>query len=185
METAQEEVREVRIEGYEDYSVDTKGNVWSYKKQPRKSLKFFKRDGYCIASFKSNNKTDKRSVHRLIAQAFIPNPEDKPFINHINGIRDDNRIINLEWCTQKENIIHAFHVLKVIPHMIGKVGILHHASKPIIQLSKCGDFVKEFPSIGEAERHTGISHSSIIKVMNGKLNTAGKFKWQYKEVTSV
>lgn len=67
------------------------------------------KDGYCkINIINENGKWTQTSIHRLVAKAFIDNPENKPCVNHINGKRDDNRVENLEWVTEKENVRHSF-----------------------------------------------------------------------------
>jgi len=66
--------------------------------------------GYVVVQITKNNITRQRFVHRLVAESFIPNPENKPTVNHKNGVKTDNRIENLEWCTQRENNIHALKI---------------------------------------------------------------------------
>ena len=73
------------------------------------------KDGYCQVYLFKNGKGVFRKVHRLVAEAFIPNPKKKPQVNHINGIKHDNRAENLEWVTVSENTFHAYRVLKIPP----------------------------------------------------------------------
>jgi hypothetical protein len=71
------------------------------------------------------NKAKKVFIHRLIADAFIPKIDGKSYVNHKNGIRTDNRIENLEWCTQSENMKHAYAVLGIVPSCLGVFGDKH------------------------------------------------------------
>lgn len=94
---------------YNDYAISNLGNLKSLKYGKEKPIKLQKDSkGYLKANLLSNGKTIRCRIHRLVAMAFIPNFENKEQVNHINGIKDDNRLENLEWCTAKENTKHAF-----------------------------------------------------------------------------
>lgn len=111
------------VDGYE---VSKTGNIRKKAIPPRQhhwSIKCtMNTTGYLTIT--RNHK--KYLIHRLIATAFIPNPQNKPFINHLNGVRNDNRIENLEWCTAGENNHHSMYVLgkRVIPISVFKNGVL-------------------------------------------------------------
>lgn len=107
-------------------------------------------------------------IYRLMAVAFIPNPENKAQVNHKNGNRKDNKLENLEWATPSENMMHKFRVLKSPP--VGE--------KPVIQLSLSGDTIQEFKSVLEAARQLGIDHRGITQCVLGYNKSASGFKWE-------
>lgn len=119
-------------------------------------------------------------VHRLVAEAFIPNPENKPEVNHIDGNKQNNNVSNLEWCSHSENNIHAYRVLGKKSHLEGKLGKNNPFSKRVLQI-KDGKIIAEFYGTGEASRQTNIGQDSICRCCNGKRKTAGGFQWTYKD----
>jgi hypothetical protein len=93
---------------YEEYSVNESGDVFSTKFNKVRKLKPFKHPkGYLLIDIWNDNQRKQMLVHRLIAETFISNPQNKPEVNHKNGIKSDNRVQNLEWNTPKENMNHA------------------------------------------------------------------------------
>ena len=99
------------VVGYEGlYQISSYGRLMSLHKQSNRLLKGkYDKDGYVEYALCRNGKVKYRRSHRLVAEMFIPNTEDKPMVNHINGIKDDNRVDNLEWCTNRDNTIHAWN----------------------------------------------------------------------------
>lgn len=175
------------IPGYENYRVSSIGRVrsdyiisgrWNKlvrRKYPMILRQDISHDGYLRVSLSKNGKPKHFMVHRLVAMAFIPNPDNLPEINHKDENTQNNVVSNLEWCTRKHNANYG-----TLPQRESEWGLNHPAkSIPVQQLYE-GEVIAEFPSINEAVRQTGISEKGIGRCCMGKQETSGGFKWRYK-----
>ncbi len=130
--------------------------------------------GYSTVCLFKNAKRKYCMVHRIVAMAFIPNQYNKSEVNHKDGNKINNHVSNLEWNTSTENKRHAYET--------GLNGGEHIPNrKRVSQYDISDQFIATFPSIAEAERKTGIRHSSIWMCCNHKYKTAGGYIWKYTD----
>lgn len=172
------------IKDFPGYFVTDDGRVYSRKEYKNSSgrikrIQQVEHKGYKQVFLSEKGIVKNCRVHRLVANAFIPNDCNKPYINHKNGIRSDNRVDNLEWCTSKENSEHAFKILKHKSSMFGRYGI-HNPKSKIIQQIKDGVVIAEFYGTGEIKRATGFGIQHIHEACKGKHKTIHGFQWRYK-----
>ena len=149
------------VVGYEGhYQVTSCGKVWSHKNgkflKPRKGS-----CGYLQVSLSKNGKVKTYSVHRLVAEAYLPNPNRLPQVNHKDENKENNALPNLEWCDQKYNINYGSHNQKI--------------SKRVY----CIELDKTFDSSHAAARELNLFQTNITKCCKGKHKTCGGFHWRY------
>ena len=178
------------VEGYEGiYVITSTGKLYSMTR--RDSL--FRvwdggevkvaRDGggYKFAVLYKNGKGHGYKIHRLVASAFIPNPDNKPCVDHIDGNKENNNVTNLRWCTHKENMnnpITLAHQRDIVDKTI-HLGKDNPFSRRVGQYNANGDLIAEYASIGEATRRTGIGHTLIQRCAKGVHLSAGGYIWKY------
>ena len=160
------------IKGYEGkYVVSNNGSVYSLLSNNGKAVEI-SNSGYGRVSLWDHGKGKHYSIHRLVAEAFIPNPDSLPQVNHKDGNKLNNNVDNLEWCSFSENMKHAY-----------KNGLVNPKTKRVIQYSDNYTKIKEWDSIADASKELGINHANIITVCKQNTNRkyAGGFIWRYAE----
>lgn len=177
------------IAGYENlYQVSNLGRVrsldrilnhWRGGKRLRKGCVIKTADfknGYKYVTLCKDGKLKKYLVHRLVAFMFLQNPNNYPCVNHKDENPSNNNVDNLEWCTQRYNINYGTRNEKISKKLLN----YQSWAKPVLQYTKQGDLINEYPSIMEAERQTKIHSGSISNCCNNKRKTSGGFIWRYK-----
>jgi hypothetical protein len=179
----------IAFDGYRDYYlVSNLGNVKGLNYRAvgvAKNLSLIKnKQGYLRVKLQVNKKYKHIFVHRLVAITFILNEFNKKEVNHINGIKDDNRVENLEWASPKENMAHAKKIglLKnrfIDVRKVRKGYIVPSLWKPVVQISKSGEIKNRFAAISIAADYLKLSSSKISSVCYGKRNTHGGFIFKF------
>ena len=169
-----------RLSSYVNSSLKNQKRVLRKEKILKKSLNS---NGYPHVILSKNNIHFNKTIHRLVAEAFIPNPKNKPQVNHKNGIKTDNRVENLEWCTQSENIRHGFkNNLYKTPINAFKKG---NNSHPIIQYNLQGVLIKKYNTITDASRQflniSNNPNTNISSNLRGLSKTAFGYVWRYAD----
>lgn len=178
-----------KVEGHPRYEVSNLGRIRAIYIRGIKRNKILKpkltKKGYLEASLYKEGGHKSFALHRLVAEAFIPNPNNYPTINHMDGNKQNNNISNLEWCTYKENIIHAYRT--GLKH--GIRGKDHSSSKKIAQLDLEGNLIKVWESSMEIERtlkELNVDQACVIACCRGRCGrkkriTHKGYIWKYYE----
>lgn len=132
--------------------------------------------GYMQLTLCKNSKQITKRVHRLVAEAFIPNPNNLPQVNHIDENKLNNNVNNLEWCNNSYNQLHA-NRLGLNKRRLERVKEV--CNKPVIQYSLNGRKITKYKSLREASDKTGCSYKSMSLCALGKVKTCGGYIWKY------
>ena len=166
------------LEKYKGYFIDENGNLFSTK-----SNKYIKhrlsKFGYIRVGIYHNGKSKQLFIHRLLAETFIPNPENKKDVNHINGIKSDFSLENLEWNTRSENMKHSYKELWNKWIWLWIFWKEHNCSKKVNQYTLHWGFIKTWDCMKDIQRELNIVSQNISKVCRWKQKTAWWYIWKY------
>lgn len=161
------------------YQASTLGRIKSFHRKWRIMKWWNSTSWYRLVNLSKWITQSTIDIHRLVAIAFIPNTENKREVNHINWIKYDNRVENLEWCTRSENLYHCYKQWLRTPPMKWKFWKYHHLSRKIIQYTKEWKLIRYWDSIKMASDSLNIPESSIWKYCRWIWKNAGWFTWEY------
>ena len=166
------------------YQVSNYGNVKSLERYVNKGCQLVNEKilkpmidyyGYTQVALCKDGKRYRCKVHRLVCEAFLPNPENKPCVDHINCVRSDNRLENLRWCTYSENNKNPLTLEKFKRW----VGVYNKFSKSILQFDLDGNLIEKWDSMMDVERELEIPNYNISRCCRGLSKVAGGYVWKY------
>lgn len=164
-------MRTAIITGFSNYVITEDGRVYSFNySTPRRLHSHITKYGYERVGLCKNGKQSLYFVHRLVAEAFIPNTDNKPFINHKDEDKTNNRVDNLEWCTSVENNIYGTRLQR----------IADSNKKVILQLDELGNIVNRWKSQTDAGRSLGLDKRNINACLKGRRLRCGGYQWRYE-----
>jgi hypothetical protein len=172
-----------RVRSLERITVGINGREYKSK---GKELKIFSNKGYCYVNLFRNGKINSLKVHRLVAEAFIPNPLNKPQVDHIDTNKNNNSTDNLRWATHAENMNNELTHTQLVARMRdGLTAKMIRAKKDngsikgVYQYNLNGEYIQYFESISEAAEATGVNRSTLLYCASGRENRkrAGNFMW--------
>ena len=168
------EIELKEIPNYPGYYATSDGRILGKRKKGFLNQSIV--SGYNRVSLCRNGKIDNVLVHSIVDMTFIPNPHNKPDVNHLDENKQNNCVDNLEWATPAENNNYGTRRCRMIATQTNR----KDCSKPVAQIDKNGTVIAVYPSSKEAWRKTGISHSHIRDVCKlQKYKTAGGFRWMW------
>lgn len=176
-----------KIDGFDEYTIDTLGRVYSTKTS-RYRKPSITRLGYKSVDLYQNGKMKRFLIHRLVAQAFIPNPLNLPQVNHIDENPSNNEVTNLEWCTAKYNMNYGNgaktrHLKIDYTRPIYKKVARENGRKTAVkieQYTKDGKLIAVYDSIRDAEKALGTKQSKISSCALGKRKSSNGFVWKHR-----
>lgn len=174
------------IAGYEGlYQISNLGNVKSlnYNHTGNPKLLSIKNGagGYKFVTLCNNGVHKNRTIHILVAKAFIENKNSKPCVNHINGDKSNNTVKNLEWVAYSENTRHAIRTnLRADSYMRGVKGKNNPNSLQVYQFDKNGNFIRKWYSISDAARHFDCNPCTIVNCCAGRIKSCKGYIWKYE-----
>ena len=156
-----------KIKNFPKYSVTKDGKVYSHCRKRYMTLKL-KMDGYLVVNLRKDNKPYQKRIHRLVAETYLPKPNNYKIVNHIDGDKQNNKLENLEWCTNADNINHAL-----------KTSLLKRNYKKVVQIDpKTNNIIKIHKSVREASEYAGVCMTTMARACkSGKVYSG--FKWKY------
>ena len=182
------------IEGTDCYEVSNLGRVRSidrYIKGGHNNLRFMKgkilklnehREGYLYAQLYIDGVFKPIGIHKLVAEAFIPNPDNLPYVNHKDEIKTNNCVDNLEWCTREYNNSYGTRLERISNSMKKykpSEETLNKIRKPIIVKNLINNITKIYPSIKDAVIECGFNMSGVNRCLKGKLNKHHNHTFEY------
>lgn len=176
----------VKVKGYENnYMVSNHGRLKTLKREivRKDGKKYFSKEkimklnvndktGYVMVTLRKDNKNYYTYIHRLVAEHFIKNKDNKPNVNHIDGDKTNNKFWNLEWCNHYENMKHSFK---------NKLHNFDYRQKPVIQYSLDGKFIAVWSSAREVEKILGFNRATIQDACKSISNKSNGYVWKYIE----